>query len=116
MNRYNVGQFPRSRNLDYSILKLNKDTREGVNSLAHCFHTDGDTPSGPQALLSSRLESTLKTFDSVKNIFDTNMFLYSSISGTADDTPVLLLEAYSKYLLNLQAIPLGLVAFTPSCR
>ena len=42
------------------------------------------------------------------------MFYYSSISGTADDTPVLLLEAYSKYLLNMRAIPLGLVAFTPS--
>ena len=44
------------------------------------------------------------------------MFLYSSISGTADDTPVLLLEAYLKYLLNMQAIPLGflLMAFAPS--
>ena len=114
MHRYNIGQFPGSRNLDCSILQLNKDTREGVNSLAHCFNTAGDTPPGPQPLLQSRLESTLKTSNSVKNIFDKNMFLYSSISGTADDTPVLLLEAYSEFLLNMQAIPLGLVAFTPS--
>ena len=64
-------------------------------------------------LLPSRLESTLKTSDPAKNIFDKNMFLHQSISGTADDTPVLLLEAYSKYVLNMQAIPLGLVAFIP---
>ena len=95
-----MANFQEVGTLDCPILKLNKFTREGVNYLAHCFNTAGDTPSGPQALLPSRLERTLKTSDSVTNIFDKNMFLYSSISGTGDDTPVLLLEAHSKYLLN----------------
>ena len=83
-----MANFQEVGTLDCSILQLNKVTREGVNSLPHCFNTAGDTPSGPQTF-----ESTLKTSDSVKNIFDKNMFLYSSISGTADDTPVLLSEA-----------------------
>ena len=42
------------------------------------------------------------------------MFLYSTLFGTANDSPVLLLEATSKYLLNIHAISLGLVAFRPS--
>ena len=37
------------------------------------------------------------------------MFLYSLISGTADDSPVLLLEATFKKLVNMQAISSGLV-------
>ena len=61
-----MANFQEVGTLDCSILELNKVTREGVNSLAHCFNTAGDTPSGSQALLPSRLESTLKTSDSVK--------------------------------------------------
>ena len=40
----------------------------------------------------------------------------NAISATtkANDSPVLLLEANSKYLLNTQAISLGLVALRPS--
>ena len=103
-----MANFQEVGTVDCSILKLNKVTREGVNYLAQCFNTAGDTPSGPQALLPSRLESTLKTSDSVKNIFDKNMFLHQSISGR------LQLMTHQCCLLNMQAIPLGLVAFTPS--
>ena len=109
-----MANFQKVETLDCSILKLNKITREGANSLAHCFNTAGDTPSGSHDLLPARQESTIKTPDSVNNIFDKYMFLYSSIFGTADDTLVLLCEATSNYLLNMEAISSGLVALTPS--
>ena len=35
------------------------------------------------------------------------MFLYSTLFGTANVSPVLLLEANSKYLLQIQAVSLG---------
>ena len=44
----------------------------------------------------------------------TATLIASSATTKANDSQVLLLEANSQYLLNIQAISFGLVALTPS--